>query len=50
MGRAHGAAAIHQHRAEAAAARLGDPIASDMAEGRTVSRRGGGAKVSPYVL
>lgn len=44
-GRAHGAAAIHQHRAEAAAARLGDPIASDMAEGRlTVSRKGGGAE------
>jgi hypothetical protein len=44
-GRAHGCAVIHQHRAEAAAERLGEPFATDMAEGRlTTSRKGGSAQ------
>jgi hypothetical protein len=38
-GRAHGAAAFYQHRAEAAAARLGEPFATDMVGGRLGTRR-----------
>lgn len=34
QGRAHGAAAVHQDRAEKAAERLGNPLATDMKEGR----------------
>jgi hypothetical protein len=41
-GRAHSFAVIHQHRAEAAAARLGEPFATDILEGRlTISQKGG---------
>ncbi|MES1975595.1 MAG: E2 domain-associated cysteine-rich protein [Pseudomonadota bacterium] len=44
-GRAHGWAAIHQHRAEVAAARLGEPFVTDIAEGRlTTSRKSGSAE------
>ena len=43
--RAHGAAALHQHRAEKAAQRLGDPLATDLQEGRlSVVVRGSGAE------
>lgn len=43
--RAHGFAVVHQHRAEAAAARLGEPFATDMAEGAlTVVRKAGSAE------
>lgn len=43
--RAHSFAVIHQDRAEAAAARLGEPFSSDMLEGRlSVSRKGGSAE------
>ncbi len=45
QGRAHGAAALHQYRAEKAAERLGDPIATDMQEGRlSFVVRGSGAE------
>lgn len=44
-GRAHSFAVIHQYRAEAAAARLGEPFATDILEGRlTISRKGGSAE------
>lgn len=43
--RAHGSAVVHQNRAEAAAARLGEPFATDMAEGAlTVIRKTGSAE------
>jgi hypothetical protein len=43
--RAHGSAVVHQHRAEAAAARLGEPFTKDMAEGAlTVVRKAGSAE------
>ena len=45
QGRAHGSAALHQHRAEKAAAKLGDPLATDMQEGKlSVVVRGNGAE------
>lgn len=44
-GRAHGAAAIHQFRAEQAAERLGDQLFTDMQDGRlSVAVRGSGAE------
>jgi len=44
-GRAHSFAVIHQNRAEAAAARLGEPFATDILEGRlTIIRKGGSAE------
>ncbi|MCB8884014.1 hypothetical protein ACELLULO517_27510 [Acidisoma cellulosilytica] len=44
-GRAHGAAAIHQFRAERAAERLGDPLFTDMRDGRlSVVMHGSGAE------
>lgn len=44
-GRAHGEAAIHQFRAERAAERLGNPLSTDMQDGRlSVAIRGSGAE------
>ena len=44
-GRAHGAAAIHQFRAERAAQRLGNELFTDMQDGRlSVTMRGSGAE------
>ena len=44
-GRAHSLAVVHQHRAEVAAARLGEPFTSYMLEGRlTISCNGGSAE------
>lgn len=45
QGRAHGAAAVHQYRAEKAAEWLGEPLATDMQEGRlSVVVRGSGTE------